>query len=152
MTQTDYSEDVHAEAESHPTLGGEYFEARNIAREFMAHWTEEHAAQLAEAIVKPAVDAIYEKALDAFQDWLLINAEDNLQGAMRGMVEQTVNALLGGRKWANVKYLESPYEDGQKIRAALAKLHPDQIKDARIADLEAQVEKLRKDIEWYRER
>jgi hypothetical protein len=145
-----YTEEQHAEAEAYPTLGAEYFVARDAAVAFLAHWQEEHAAKLAAEIIKPLLDTIHERVNDAFRDHLLSDAEQNIQGAMRDMVERTVNALIGGKTWANVKYLQTPYGDGKAIRETLAKLHSDPIKDGRIADLEAEVARLAKDLEFHR--
>lgn len=145
-----YSAEVTKQANEMPALGGEYFEAREVAERFMAHWAEEHAEQFAEAIIKPVLDQVQDKVWDAFREFLMSDTEQNIQTEMRRMVESTVGALIGGDKWANVKYLQSPYGDGQKVRATLAKLHSDDIKDGRIADLEAEVERLKKDLEFYR--
>lgn len=144
-----YSEEHTAAAETHPTLGAEYFAARDAAEAFLAHWQEEHAAKVAEEVIKPILDTIHERVNDAFRDHLLSDAEQNLQGTMRSMVESTVGALIGGHKWATEKYIETPYSDGQKVRETLAKLHSDPIKDGRIADLEKEVERLKEQLRWH---
>ena len=145
-----YTPEQISDAESLDVLGAEYFAARDHVETFMAHWTEDHATKMAEEVLKPVMDIIQERVWDAFRDHLLSDTEQNLQGAMRRMVEDTVNALIGGNKWANVKYLDNPYGDGQKIRETLAKLHSDPIKDGRIADLEKEVERLKQTVEMYR--
>lgn len=137
-----YSAEVTQDAESHPTLGAEYFEARDVANRFLSHWQDEHAKQLNDAIMGPVLDMIREKVWDSFRDWLLADTEQNLQGEMRSMVERTVNALIGGENWARVKYIDMPYREGQKVRETLAKLYSDEIKDGRIRDLEAEVKRL----------
>lgn len=147
---TEYSAEVTAEAERHPSLGAEYFDAKNAAERFLAHWKQEHAEQFAEAIVKPVLDIILDRVWDAFRDFLLEDTEQNVQNEMRDMVERSVRALIGGNKWANVKYLQTEYGDGQKIRETLAKLYSDEIKDGRIADLEKQVARLEEDLRWAR--
>lgn len=147
-----YSAETTQQAEAHPTLGAEYFEARDAAEQFLEHWQEEHAAKVAEEVIKPMLDTIHERVNDAFRDFLLADAEQNLQGTMRDMVEKSVRALLGGEKWANVKYIEYPYREGQKVREALAKLHSDPIKDGRIADLEAEVARLEEQLRWHTQR
>jgi hypothetical protein len=152
IEMSEYSDDVTNEAETHHTLGAEYFEARDKVREFLEHWNEDHAQKLSDEIVKPLLDTIHERVNDAFRDFLLADAEDNLQGTMRNMVESTVNALIGGKRWANSKYIENPYGDGEAIRETLAKLHSDPIKDGRIADLEKQLARTQKDLEFYRSR
>lgn len=145
-----YSQEVTEDAEKHPTLGAEYFEARNVMQRFMQNWTDEHAKEMCDAILKPVLDTIRDKVWDAFRDSLLSDTEYNAAGAMRDMVKKSVEALIGGQKWANVKYIQGPYSDGQKVRETLAKLYSDEIKDGRIADLEKKVEQLTKDINFYR--
>lgn len=147
-----YSAEITAQAEEHQTLGAEYFAAREVAEGFLKHWQEEHAEQLAEAIMKPVLDAVQERVWDAFRYYLLSDTEINAAGAMRDMVESSVRALIGGEKWANVKYIEWPYREGQKARETLAKLHSDPIKDGRIADLEKEVARLEEQLRWHRDR
>jgi hypothetical protein len=103
-----YSPEILAEAERHPTLGAEYFAAREHVERFLKNWREEHAEELAQAIMKPVLDIVQEKVWDAFRDHLLSDSEYNAQGAMARMVEDSVKALIGGDKWANVKYISPP--------------------------------------------
>lgn len=147
-----YSAEIVADAESYPTLGAEYFAAREAAERFMKHWAAEHAEQFAEAIMKPVLNVVHERVWDAFRDFLLSDTEQNIQDEMRRMVEDSVRALIGGHKWANVKYIQTEFHDGQKVREALAKLHSDDIKDGRIADLEKQVARLEQDLLRARDR
>lgn len=147
---TEYSAEVTAEANKHPQLGAEYFDAREAAERFLAHWQTEHAEELASAIVKPVLDIVQEKVWDAFRDFLLMDTEQNIQGYMRDMVERSVMALIGGEKWANVKYISPEGYRTEKVRETLAKLYSDEIKDGRIADLEKQVARLEEDLRWAR--
>lgn len=147
-----YSAEITAEANEMPILGAEYFAAREATERFLAHWNEDHAAKLSEEIVKPLLDTIHERVNDAFRDYLLSDAEANVQGEMRRMVEDSVRALVGGEKWAAQKYIETEYREGQKVRETLAKLYSDEIKDGRIADLEKEVERLSKDLTYWRDR
>lgn len=144
-----YSAEITEQAEAHPTLGAEYFAARDAAEGFLAHWQEEHAEKLSVEITKPLIDTIQERVNDAFRDYLLSDAEQNLQDTMRRMVESSVFALIGGEKWANVKYIEFPYREGQKVRETLARLYSDPIKDGRIADLEKEVARLTESLKWH---
>jgi hypothetical protein len=68
------------------------------------------------------------------------------------MVDDTVRALLGGNEWALKRYALGARHDHGAIRAAVAKHIPAELQDARIADLEAEVDRLRKDLEWWRTR
>ena len=145
-----YSDEITEQAEGHPSLGAEYFAAREAAERFLAHWQEEHAEQRAEAIVKPVMDAVQDKVWDAFRDWLLSDAEYNAHLTMSRMVEDSVRALIGGQRWANVKYISPAGYQTEKVRETLAKLYSDPIKDGRIADLEKEVENLRESLRWAR--
>lgn len=137
-----YSAEITEQANKHANLGGEFFAAREAAERFLKHWREEHAEQLAEAIMKPVLDAVQEKVWDAFRDWLLSDTESNAQSEMTRMVEDSVKALIGGEKWANRKYISPEGYQTEKVRETLAKLYSDEIKDGRIRDLEIEVERL----------
>lgn len=147
-----YTDENIKDAEQFPTLGPEYFAARDAAERFLKHWQEEHAVHLAEVIMKPVLDTVQEKVWDAFRDWLLSDTESNAAGVMRDMVENSVRALIGGQKWANVKYISPEGYQTEKVRETLAKLYSDEIKDGRIADLEKQVASLTEDLRRYRDR
>lgn len=147
-----YSAEITNEANQYPNIGAEYFDAREAARRFLAHWQTEHAEELATAIMKPVLDIVQEKVWDAFRDYLLSDTEQNIQGYMRDMVERSVMALIGGDKWANVKYISPEGYRTEKVRETLAKLYSDEIKDWRIADLEKEVASLKSDLRFYRDR
>lgn len=147
-----YSAEITKEANEHPSLGAEYFAARDAAQRFLAHWQQEHAEQLAESIMKPVMDAVQEQVWDAFRDWLLSDAEINAQTEMRHMVEDSVAALIGGDQWANRKYISPEGYRTEKVRETLAKLYSDEIKDARIRDLEIEVERLSQRLRFYENR
>jgi hypothetical protein len=143
-----FTEADHAKAERHPTLGAEYSAADRVAERFLAHWKDEHAERLCEEIMKPVMDAVQERVWDAFRDYLLQDAELNIATCMRHMVEESVRALIGGRTWANVKYIKTGAYRSEEVRATLAKMYADEIKDGRIADLEAEVARLTKSLEY----
>ena len=134
-----YSAQHMAEAES-TGLAPEYFAARDAAAEFLKHWKQEHAEQVCGPIVKHVTDEITEKVWDAFRDWFVDDGEGNVRIKINEMVESTVNALLGGEQWAIDKYLTGSGWHCEQTRKTLAALHSDAIKDARIADLERQLE------------
>jgi hypothetical protein len=147
MTYTAEEEEF---AESHPSLGAEYKAADAAARRFLAHWEEEHAEKLMAAIMNPVLNTVRDQVWSAFQDWLLCDAEYNAANEMRRMVENSVNALIGGREWASVKYIRPGAYRSEEVRATLAKLYSDEIKDARIADLEAEIERLKESLRFAR--
>ena len=138
-----------AKDEETPGLGPAYFDARAVAERVMAKFENEDF----QPMVKKIIDTISEKLWDDVRDSLLVDVEMNLQGEMWRMVDSCVNALLGGSKWALQKYaLTERYNDGTEIRAAVAKHIPAELQDARIADLEKEITKLRCDLAFYRDR
>lgn len=149
-TNEGYSADIVAEADQYPGLGAEYFAAREVVDSFLAVWKDEHAEKLAEEILKPVMDAVQDRVWDAFRDHLLSDGRYNAQGEMARMVEASVRALIGGERWANVKYISPAGYQTDKVRETLAKLYSDEIKDGRIADLEAEVARLKQSLDWAR--
>ena len=147
---TGYSSEILDRAADNPNLGAEYFAARDLAQRFLAHWREEHAQEMADAIMKPILDLVHERVWDSFRDYLLQDTEYNLQGAMTRMVEDSVKALIGGDKWAYVKYISPEGYRTEKVRETLAKLHSDTIKDGRIKDLEIEIERLKENLRFAR--
>lgn len=137
------------QAAKHPELGPHYFAARDAMEKFM----KDFDADQFEPIVKKASEDFYGKLLEDVQNYLLSNAESNLQGEIWRGIDASVNALMTGEQWALNRYcLMAKYGDGQKIRAAVAKEIPEELQIGRLADLEAEVEQLRKDLAWYRQR
>ena len=130
-----YTEKNMAEAEENPSLGPEYFAARDTARCYMKHFKFEHLEPLVNKIAEEARDAIW----DDFCDFLLSDTESNLHSKMRSMVEDTVNALLSEQDWALNKYALADTSRGREVRAAVAKLIPEQVQNKRIEDLEREL-------------
>tara|TARA_R110000822_G_scaffold27507_4_gene82061 strand:+ start:491 stop:949 length:459 start_codon:yes stop_codon:yes gene_type:complete len=145
-----YDEIDTAFAEEHSPLGAEYSAANRLSEVFLSEWTEEHAEGLAEDVMRPIMDVIYDRVWGAFRDSLLSDTEMNIQSHMRDMVEKSVTALIGGQEWANIKYIKPGAYRSEDVRATLAKLYSDEIKDGRIADLEREVENLRQKISYMR--
>lgn len=139
-----FTEEEIAQGENMPDLGPEYFAARNAVSRYMQHFEAEHMKPLADEISK----AVTARVWDDFKDWLLQDTENNLQSEMRHMVEATVNMLLGGHKRQAGKYILTDYGDGEKIRASLAKLIPDEIAAKRIEDLEKENARLRESLRY----
>lgn len=132
----------------HLTLGPNYFRSRDVVEKFMAGMDADQFAP----ILKKAADDLYAQLLDSTQSYLLSNAEDNLQGELWRGADNIVQALLSGEKWAVDKYLLGERYNCEKVRDTVAKHVPKELQDARIADLEAEVERLRKDNAWLRQR
>ena len=142
-----FSDLALAEASKYPTLGPAYFEARAIVEKQMAKFEPEHFKTLIESFAKQFA----EKLWDDVRNHLLSDTELNLQGEMYRMVDNCIEALLTGERWAIERYALRDYGQ-EKVRAAVAKHIPEELQDRRIADLEAEVERLKKDLQFYRNR
>ena len=135
-------------ADEDGTLGPAYFAARRIAERTTEHFTNE----MLEPLLKQTVDALYSKLQDAINETLWGDTEANLQNKLWRMVDETVKALLSGEEWAVKYYCLGSRYDHDKVRAAIAKHIPQELQDARIADLQAENAQLAKDLEWHRRR
>lgn len=133
-------------AAEHPYLGPHYFAARETVEKFMAQFEPEHF----EPLLKKAAETFYSQMLESLQDHLLSDVENNLQGTIWRQIDDSVKALLTGERWALERYALGERYDGEKIREAVAKHIPVELQDARIKDLEAEIEKLHKDISYLR--
>lgn len=147
MTEAAFAEQSLAEAEKFPGLGPAYFEARAIVDKQMAKFEAEHFAPLIDAFAKK----FQERLWDDVRDHMLSDTDLNLQGEMYRMVDASVSALLSGERWAIERYALGRY-DAEKVRAAVAKHIPQELQDARIADLEKEVERLRDNLRFHQNR
>jgi hypothetical protein len=129
-----------------PVLGPEY---RASLR-----WAGALTQKLDPEVIKPIIDKACDELRDAIwtatTDWLVDDSENNSAGAVRYMVEQTVQALLTGKEWAMSRYPYADYSKGEEIRAAVAKHGGEKLLMARIADLEATVAKRDETIRFMR--
>lgn len=129
-----------------PVLGPEY---RASLR-----WSKSVTATLDPELIKPIIDKAASDLQDAIWtatvDHLLADTEHNAAGAVRYMVEQTVQALLTGKDWAMRRYPYADYGKGEGIREAVAKHGSDELLMRRIADLEAELAKKEETIQWLR--
>ena len=101
-------------------------------------------------LMKIIADEVQDKLWDVARDWLLQDTETNVHGAVRSMVEQTINALLTGKEWAMQRYPYADYSKGEEIRKAVAVHGGDELLMRRIADLETEVAKKEETIQWLR--
>ena len=129
-----------------PVLGPEYRASQRFAEGVMKDFQENDLAP----IIKMVVDQVQDKLWDSARDWLLQDTETNVSGAVRYMVEQTVEALLTGKQWAMERYPYADYSKGEEIRAAVAKHGGDELLMMRIADLEATIAKRDDTIRFMR--
>ncbi len=135
-------------AEADSPLGPYYHPAQKLAEEVCANLDPEAFKE----IIKKCSDDLYEKLLDTTQNYLRENAESNLQSETWRFVDDAVQALLTGEEWALRRYAVGDRYDAIKVRAAIAKHVPAELQNARIADLEKEVERLRSDLRIYRDR
>ena len=127
-----------------PVLGPEYRASQRFAEGVMKDFQDEHLQPL----MKIIADEVQDKLWDVARDWLLQDTETNVHGAVRDMVEQTINALLTGKEWAMQRYPYADYSKGEEIRKAVAVHGGDELLMRRIADLETEVAKKEETIQW----
>lgn len=135
------------EAAKYPELGPHYFAARKTAEEFMAKFEPEHF----DPLIKKAADAFMMQMQESLEGWFLGNVESNIQGEIWRRIDDSVRALLSGERWALERYALGSRYNCDKIRAAVATHIPAELQDARLKDLEAENDRLRKDIEIMRQ-
>ena len=127
-------------------FGPEYRASQRFAEGVMKGYREEHL----EPLIKMVTDHVQDKLWDVARDWLLADTETNVAGAVRDMVNQTVDALLTGEEWAMKRYPFADYSRGKEIRKAVAQHGSDKLLMMRIADLEAELAKKEEMIQWMR--
>jgi hypothetical protein len=136
------------QGQEHLTLGPAYFAARRVMQEAC----DSFDTKSFEPVLKKTADDFHEMLLENVQEYLWSNAEVNLQGKAWRMVDQCVQALLSGERWAMEKYALGERYDCAKVRATVARHVPKELQDARIADLEAEVKRLNEQLGWHRDR
>ena len=137
------------EAEDYPGLGPHYFAARETAKNVMEKFDLEFPERF-EPMAKKFADELYHRALDYFRDYLLSDTEHNVQDVIWRQIDDSVEALMSGERWAIERYCLTDRYDGEKIREAVAKHIPNELRDKRIDDLEKEVADLKKQLEWAR--
>ncbi len=143
-----FEADEIAEGERTTTLGPAYFAARKSAERFMAAFEAEHFKPMIDRFSRDFRDAMWGDVVAFF----LSDTESNLQGEMWRHADSMVRHVLAGEEWAMKKFALGERYDCEKVRAAVAKSVPRELQDARIADLEAEVAKLKNDLAFYRNR
>ena len=129
-----------------PVLGPEYRASLRMAEAMLAKFDAEHLKPLVDKVA----DEFRDKLWDDVREYLLMDTEQNVSGAVRDMVEQTVQALLTGKEWAMKHYPYADYSKGKDIREAVAAHGSDELLMKRIADLEAELAKKEETIQWLR--
>lgn len=132
----------------YPTLGPAYEAARKSAERFMASFEAEHFQPMIDKFVAEFRDKMWTEVCACF----LSDTESNLQGDMWRHADSMVKHVLAGDRWAIEKFALGERYDCEKVREAVAKRVPKELQDARIADLEAELERVKKDLQFYRDR
>lgn len=133
------------EGSKYPTLGPAYFCSREVVERAMEGVQSSDFKPLLDRFSKEFTDTVW----TSIQDHLLSDTEMNLQGAMWRQVDDIVKYLLSGEKWAVEKYALGARHDCEKVREAVARAVPKELQDMRIADLEAEVLRLKDSLRFY---
>lgn len=141
ITFTDDDEEIG------PVLGPEYRASARLAQAMLAKFEADHMKPLVDKVA----DEFREKLWDDVRDWLLADAELNVHGAVRDMVEQTIVALLTGKQWAMERYPFADWEKGKSIRQAIFDHVGADLVDRRVADLEAELARAHETIKMLRD-
>lgn len=135
------------QAEQYPVLGPQYFVARKVAADLMAKFEAEHFKPL----IAKFTDEFRAALWPAVEDHLLSDTEDNVQGTIWRRIDETVEALLSGEKWAMQRYALGGRYDASAVRAAIAAHIPVELQQARVLDLEAELAEVKASLESERE-
>ena len=130
-----------------PSIEPENSHANALAERVMMQFEAEHFQPL----LKKVANAVSGHLWNIFRDHIISDAEMSVAGHIRDRIERSVEALLSGQEWAIEKYVLHDY-NRLGVREAIAKLVPKELQDKRVAELEEEVERLRADLGWYRER
>lgn len=141
---TEFSKEAQKRAAEHENLGPDYFDAQDVADRYMSHFEEKHLKPMVEKITETIRDAVW----DDFATWLLSDTEGNLATKMREQSHRIVVALLSDEPHpALVEKFISGYR-AEYIRKALIEKYSDEIKSARIKDLERENAFLKEMRSW----
>ncbi|MGY3359788.1 acylphosphatase [Bradyrhizobium sp. GM0.4] len=136
------------QAQGYDVLGPNYFAAREVAEKFMEKFEAEHF----KPVIKKVADELYSQMQECLENYLLSDVESNIQGTIWRQIDDSVEAILSGKEWALKKYLLGERYDHGQIREAVAKVVPKQLQDARVKDLEAEVERLKEQVRIFHSR
>lgn len=154
MSEEDLMTDAELQ-EQNPVLGPDYFRARTAANRVVSEFEAEHFGEM-KNLAHKLCDEFQDKLWSSITEYLLSDTEYNLQGEIQRRIENAVSALLSGEQWALNRYvLDGRYTgsvSAEKLRATVASHIPEELQSTRIAELEKEVQRLRSDLEWYRNR
>lgn len=136
------------EAVAFEALGPHYFSARRFADDLTNQFTESHFKPLLDEFAK----AFNDKLWTTVEDSLIADTSSNVQSHIWRTVDQIVQGILSGERWVVDRYALGERYDCEKARATIAKHVPKELQDARIADLESELTRLKEQLRWYTER
>lgn len=133
-------EDFAASEKYNGDIAPWYFASNRIAKALCAEAiTEETMKALAENVAKEVSGAIF----DAVSDFLWSGSfEDNMGLMADQLVDDVLEAVVSGNEVLARRIALKKY-DQHGVRAAIARLIPDEVLQARIADLEREVAELK---------
>lgn len=126
------------------SLGPAYYAARRAAEALMKNAETSPFLEVA----KSAADEVRARVYDYIEGHILSDLECNIQGHIKRLVDDTVEALLTGQPWAMELYPHSAHRRGEEIRVAVAKHGGESLLMKRIADLEKENTRLLKALQW----
>jgi len=138
-----FTDEDYQKADGMPELGPAYFAARRFVEKSMQGSDVEPFKPLIDKIASDIRDKLW----DDVHNFLMSDAECNVQGAIWRAVDDSVNALLSGQEWAIKRYVLTDRYDAVKVREAVAKHITEELASARIQDLEKQVSDLKQSLE-----
>lgn len=140
-------QDVEKAAAGYQVLGPAYFAARRAAEQVMTGSDTEPIKAVAAKAAELVKDALY----DYIEAHILGDIECNVQGHIYRLVDDTVQALLTGERWAVERYALAQRYDAVAVREAVARHGGESLQSARVADLEQQVADLKRSLQFERE-
>jgi len=148
MSEDIITSDDIKRASNMPPLGPHYFSSRRFAEDVM----KDVEVTFFEPALKKFSDDIYSAVLQKVEDWLASDSEANVQGHIWRTVDQIVCGILSGEQWVMDRYALGSKHDCAKAREAIARHIPKELQDARIADLEDEINRLKDTIMYLRMR
>jgi hypothetical protein len=128
------------------SLGPHYQPAQKFAEQLFSSSEGEDFRKVIDEAAKRFTDKVEE----SFFDWVISDAESNVQSHIWRTVDDMVKALLSGERWAMERYVLDGRYDTARVREAVAAVCGDEVQKLRIQDLEAEVKKLKEDVQWLR--
>jgi hypothetical protein len=140
-------EDIAKGSGEYLTLGPGYFSARRFAEKVMADFQ----AEFFEPLLKDFETRFTIRLWEAVTGSLINDTESNIQNHIWRTVDTIVLGLLSGETWIMRKYVLGEKYDCEKVRATVARHVPAELQDKRIAELEEEIQRLQKQLDYFRQ-